>query len=251
MKKRLMLLIILILLTCGCSATYDLTIDETNHYLETLTLASEGNEDYTRRDLFNMYLEEYPIYDSQEFLYYAPTEKKEGNTYYIKNITSNSYGYVTTHKATFDNDSYKDSRILKNSFKDTSIGYNISGDYYYLDLSGLKIFKAQNYISGITVNIKVSDNYVVINNNASSINGNTYTWTFTGENSRLILNYQDKEVYNEKKKKQEENKSNNPITPTKEVTKEEKTNTIIIAVIGLLVYILLMIIILRFRNIRK
>ena len=250
MKRKLLILVFLIFTTCGCTTSYNLKIDDNNNYFESVTLTSEGNEKYANSELYSMYLEEYPIYNSEEFLYYNPTEKLSGNTYYEKSIMPNNNGYIATYKANFNNDSYKDSRMLNNAFKIIDIGYNLNGDYYYLELNNLKIFNSENYITKIQININVSDKYVVIKNNADNISDNTYSWNFNKKESKLILRYQDRKIYDEIIKKKNEKIEEKKTTEVKEVN-NDTTNNIILGIIIVLVYIVLIIIILKIRKIKK
>lgn len=209
MNLKKFMLVVSIFLLCGCECTYNLSIKGST-YTESFTLHEEAIDNGDKTNLNASFLEEYPIFYSQEFPYNNPYEKLEGNTYYDKNLESVNDLLKANYTATFDNDSYKDSRALKTAFKNRNIGYDSLNKYYYLELSDLIIFNADNKINKINVNITVDDNFVVIGNNANSINDNTYSWTFDNVNGKILLKYQSKENYNkaENNKPQEDGKEN-------------------------------------------
>lgn len=237
-KYKIFILGLLLFVLCGCSVNYDLIIDNNNYYYETTTISSTGNEEYSKEYLYNLYLEEYPIYESEEYLYYDPTERVEGNTYYDKSIIDNNYGYSAIYKAKYDNDSYKDSRALNTAFGEYKIGYDPDNEYYYLELNNLNIFDSENYINKININITVSNNYIVVENNASNVNGNIYSWSFDKVDSELILKYQKKSVYDY----YQTHEHSKPIEEEEEKEDNKNTTTIIIiALIAFLGYLLFII----------
>ncbi len=248
MKLKLILLILMMCLLCGCTCEYNLKIDGST-YNETFTLQEETTDNSDKSYLNTLYKEEYPIYFSEEFLYYAPNEKKEGNTYYNKNLILENNLLKSTYSATYDNDSYKDSRALKTSFSTINIGYNTNKKYYYLELENLKIFDAENKINKIIINIEVNDEFVVIKNNASNVNGNRYTWTFDDKDAELILRYQTKDNYEESLHNNLGNNNSN-----KEPIKNDDTNnttSLIFALIGLITFIFVLIIFINIKNRNK
>ena len=241
MKIKFVILVLLVVLTtCGCTVEYNLVIDENNNYYETTKFISEGNENVEKDYLYMLYLEELPIYFSQNNPYDDPDQEFSSDdvnkkipefTYYDKSILENQYGYIATYKAKYSNNDYDDSRILKSAFADIKVNKYLNQDSYYLNFSNLKIFNAENYITNIKVDITISDKYVVLDNNASKVNGNVYTWEFNNVNSKLIFRYQDKE------------KDNN-----EEVQPPEEDNSIIYVVIGLLGFFVILFIIFKIKK---
>ena len=76
MKKRIIVSLILILFfATGCSAEYNLVIED-DVITETTHFNQESNDRYTKNYAYELYTYEYPIFYDEEFLYYNPTEKK-------------------------------------------------------------------------------------------------------------------------------------------------------------------------------
>ena len=77
MKRKIMLLVGVLFLVSGCSIEYNLEVDENNNYKENFTITAEVNSVYGMDELYNSYLEEYPIYSDEyeEFKYYDPYNK--------------------------------------------------------------------------------------------------------------------------------------------------------------------------------
>ena len=189
MKKIVLLL--LMFLTVGCSAKYDLTINN-NKITEELTLTSEIEDVMNKERYYNEFLDEYPVFTDDEFLYYAPTQKIKGVKYYQKDIVENDYGYVATYKANYNFEQYKKSRIFDMAFK---VKYaSLDKDIYSIYAESLKIFKANNNLDYKQVNINLK-NHEVINSNAHQIIGNTYTWNFNKNDvSTIELEFKEKRV---------------------------------------------------------
>ena len=195
MKK--IILLILIFLTFGCSAKYELTIEE-NKISETLTLYGE-EMDTDKESLYAKFREEYPKYYDEEFMYYAPTEKLDNVDYYEKSITETYYSYNAIYKANFSLDDYKRSRILNNTFANYNIGYNKEENYYYIIAQNLKIYNYNNTLSNIEIRINLND-YVVVESNSAYREMNTLIWNFpkkeNNETDRIIVKYRKKQEIN-------------------------------------------------------
>ena len=248
MKAKIFIILIAILLTCGCSVDYTLSIDSDNNYYEDVVFTSEENEPYSKEYYYNEFRNEYPIYNSEEYMYYAPYDKLKENTYYEKTIKANEYGYVADYKANFNNDSYKDSRMLLTAFSNANIGYNAEGRYYFLYLKDMSIFSQDNNITKINVTIYVPNNYVIINNNADSVYGNKCTWTFTKRDSTLLLYYQKKDNYKKMKNIEYENKEENDDQDEDDVKSKNKKTLWIVGAVVVGIYILLIVILKRFKK---
>lgn len=238
MKKIILLL--LLMLTFGCSAEYNLDISEES-IKEELILSSEISDALNNSEYYSEYLDEYPIYYDEEFLYYSPTEKIDGITYYDKNINNTEYGYRASYKANYTIKDYSKSRILNNAFENYNIGYDRKDKYYYIVIQNLKIFNYNDAISSIVVNINVND-YEVIENNANTINGNVLTWNFykndNNKNDRIILKYQVKENNNEEMQKPNNNINNNP---SNNLPLEDNTNDLLLVISVLIGFVIVVI----------
>lgn len=234
MKKIILLL--LLMLTFGCSAEYNLNINE-NSIKEELILTSEINDTLQSSEYYNEYLDEYPIYYDEEFLYYNPSQKLDGVTYYEKNIDNTEYGYRANYKANFTLKDYSKSRILNNAFENYNIGYDKKEKYYYIIIQNLKIFNYNNAISQIVVNIDVND-FEIIESNANITNGSVLTWNFyksdDNKNDRIILKYQVNKKNDEEQQKPNSNINNNPSNNTSE--ENNTTSDLILVLCGLVIF---------------
>ena len=237
MKYKLIILTILIFATCGCNVKYNLNIDENNNFFESVDIISDGNETLEKEYLYSLYLSEYPIYYSEEFRYFEPSEKIDGNTYYIKNIKENEYGYEANYKSNFNGiNNYNDSRMVLTSFGDTNIGYNENSKRYYIKLSNLKILKEEKSLVNIIVNIKISDKFNVVNHNSQKNSEGVYTWNLNNTNNSLIFEYCDKNICN---------KSIDTVVNDNSVKDD---NSLSVVVLGILIFIFILTIIITMKR---
>ena len=175
-KKKLILAMLIALCTTGCTVDYNLVIED-NNIKETTTFHQKSNNTDEKSSRYSQYLEEYPIYIDEKYLYYNPNKKVEGNTYYDKSITDDSNGYNATYKAEFKIKEYDRSRFFNYAFVNRSSGYDKNEGCYYIIADKLKIFEQENNINHINVSINLVG-YKVIESNQDSVNNNTYTWSF-------------------------------------------------------------------------
>ena len=126
-------------------------------------------------------------------------KKKEGNTYYDKDITDNNGLYNATYTAKYNISNYNNSQLLNNAYKNFSIGYERSSKTYYIIANNLKIFKEMEYLDSLKVSIDLKD-YEVLESNQQSKNGNVYIWNFDRNSTGTInLKFAKKDVSNENK----------------------------------------------------
>lgn len=174
-RKKLILAIFIALFTTGCTVDYNLLIEDNKIKETTKFIQDETDEDDSY--IYTQYLEEYPIYKNEEFLYNTPNEKIEGNTYYEKTIEKNNNGYNATYKAEFKIKEYDRSRFFNDAFANRSSGYDKNEGCYYIIADNLKIFEQENTVNSINVSINLVG-YKVIESNQDSVNNNIYTWSF-------------------------------------------------------------------------
>ena len=175
-RKKLILAIFVALFTTGCTVDYNLLIED-NKIKETTTFHQDSSDTDEKSYMYSQYLEEYPIYIDEEYLYYDPNKKVEGNTYYDKSITDDSNGYNATYKAELKLKEYNRSRFFNEAFANRSRGYDKNERCYYIIADKLKIFEQENNINHINVSINIVG-YKVIESNQDSVNNNIYTWSF-------------------------------------------------------------------------
>lgn len=225
MKRKILMILIIVFLATGCSVDYNLEVDGTK-FTEDFNINTEVNSLSTKEDLYNSYLEEYPIYndDYEEFRYDDPYTKIKDYTYYTKSYQELENGYIFKYNASFNNhNDYNKARTLKMIFNTGGVGYIKDKDNYYISLSNHKL----DYLGIDKLTIKITfKNVEIINNNASSVNGNTYTWIIDkNSNSTINVNYK---LKNNSSTTNPENPSTKPDNPNPGDKKEdeEKENSI-------------------------
>ena len=184
-RKKLILAIFVALFTTGCTVDYNLLIED-NKIKETTTFHQDSSDTDEKSYMYSQYLEEYPIYIDEEYLYYDPNKKVEGNTYYDKSITDDSNGYNATYKAELKLKEYNRSRFFNEAFANRSSGYDKNEGCYYIIADNLKIFEQENNINHINVSINIVG-YKVIESNQDSVNNNIYTWSFDRSNKERSI----------------------------------------------------------------
>lgn len=184
MGKKIILLVFLVMLLTGCDISYNLSINEDTFTESTVfnTTTADGTKEY----LYNLYREEYPIYIDQEYLYYDPYSQITGNDYYTKNYNELDTGYIFNYQASYNYDDFSRARSLNTVFNTIGVGYLDAEDYYYLSMSGIKIFNYNNTINTITINIDFDRDAIILSNNADTVSGNTYTWQLNPSNLKDI-----------------------------------------------------------------
>ena len=186
MKKRIILLIMILLLTTGCTSEYNLTIDN-NVYQEKVNING-----ITSDELSNLNRDwQIPI-DKDEYNNISGDPSSE-----IK-ITGDTYSYnVSGNNLTFN---YDFTRSTLNNSTAISICYDKATITNYEDSivistsSKVTCFNKYRYLTSIKVNITTDKS--VTSHNADSVNGNTYIWSINKGNStdksiNMIINNQE------------------------------------------------------------
>lgn len=169
MKKYLFLVVLLLLLT-GCDTDVNVTINK-NNVTENFNISMNnsnlnGDTVYSiiNSNLLNV------EHDSEVLSYFTIENSIDSNPLKVtRTYQTNNYNWDTAIARCFDEQNISlENDILKVS---TSGGFNCFSKYNILD--------------SVTINVKTD--YKVLNNNATTINGNTYIWEFN-RNSNLISN---------------------------------------------------------------
>lgn len=214
--KKMIFLVVLTFLLCGCSATYNLTITKDSIKEEAIIL-----DDIT---VSNSMEEMSHIYPPLTIDYKEAIEDddianlEEGIEIYNQKIDKINDAYQIRYAYDkFTKDTITSSNIARTAY--SNIGYLYSPKENIIQLStnpNLKAFDEFPNLDSITVNI--TTDYLVSNSNADQVNGNTYSWVFTRENRNrnVVLVMQFREDSSDK----EENTQNK-----EEQTKEEQKNT--------------------------
>ena len=173
MKNKLFLIIPLLILLSGCTVNYNLNIDK-NSITENIT-GTVTNEEITpevegRTDVNPKY---YYLYLNDSALITDSNEK------YTKEITDinngKSFKFNYTYKGNYDK-----SVVISNCFENHVV--EETDTYYRIELSG-----KFSCLYSDKIDINVTSNYEVLDNNAKKVDGNKYTWTIDNPDNVNIL----------------------------------------------------------------
>lgn len=244
--KLIILLIPVILLSTGCSASYtiqikgdsikeSLTIEETyDKAVQNAYFNAKGTLDDYRYN--STYVDNYiKQMQSKYKSFYINQENFSRDNLVIKNIL-NSSGY--TYYLRNDKDYYQKNNLLVNNITRDSLIINDNNIILHLDnIPSNLVEKIDN------INIIVTTDLPVVSNNADSVEDNKYTWNFDK------ANYLTKSVslYIERPKKEDDTKKNN--TQKNNNSKSHGPAFTIIIMIG--VYLAIIIAVINFFNKKK
>ena len=173
MKNKLFLIIPLLILLSGCTVNYNLNIDK-NSITENIT-GTVTNEEITpevegRTDVNPKY---YYLYLNDSALINDSNEK------YTKEITDinngKSFKFNYTYKGNYDK-----SVVINNCFENHVV--EETDTYYRIELNG-----KFSCLYSDKIDINVTSNYEVLDNNAKKVYGNKYTWTIDNSDNVNIL----------------------------------------------------------------
>ena len=221
--KNAILVLIIILMTSGCSATYNLVIndnsfkEETNIFeYEDVAKKTKYSKNYTVYDFFvlsssNYYKTDYTnaINDDD-----GPIQ---GVSYYETNYTNKNNVMEMNFKNNFTLRNIANSNMAHSCYEKFSVLR--SGKEVFISTSN-KATCFETYGSLDSVVINITTNYEVTYNNADSVNGIVYTWIIDRNN------YNDKNIsltYNPSKTTSDSSSSTDTKTPSNN-TKDNQTN---------------------------
>ena len=193
-KRKLLILIILILtITTGCSIEYNITINK-DTIKEEIIVDDIITTTRSKEKILEHYNKWYPTYVN-----YMKTEEKiplknfnkkyQGIEYYNKSIKEINNGYQYKYFYTHNIDDYYDGYALANTFEDVTI--QETEKTLVLKTSAESFFCNYDYFDSIKVNVTFNPkNYQINYTNAINVENNTYTWTINKSNcntSQMIL----------------------------------------------------------------
>ena len=224
-KLKMMILFIIIIMTSGCSVEYNLIINE-DYSVSEKVIALENTkkmESLTR------------LKGDSAITYLYNTFKRDGEKI---NLSSNVESKNTKVTATTSHSSIEEymSKFKSDVFKKVIVQKNNGVVTFTADQTE-KLSSDEDYsliYDDITVNIYVP--FKVIEHNADSVNGNTYSWTIKKDNNLKNI----KILYDEGSKKNNVNiKINN---------KTYNINYVIIVISGIIVLLLVITLIVYIKN---
>lgn len=232
--KEMLLLIIGVFMLCGCSVTYNLTIDESSIKEETLIHQDNSNLE----ELNALYLDKpvnYNVFVEDDDIESIGKE----NDIYVRKFVAREGGIdVRYYYDKFNKNTISSSFAARKAF--TNVGYYYDKGANTIQLStnnGSKAFFEYPELDNLTINITTS--YNVRSHNATSVKGNTYTWNFSkDDNSKnivLVMDIEKKDEEDKTKPKEDEQ--------VKEDEDESKTSSwqlILIFIIGFIIVLFIL-----------
>ena len=185
MKVKYLLLVVLIFMMCGCTAEVNLDIspDKIN---ESVNITFYQNVLYPKDIIKTSFRNYIPIYASDVIVDTEPDQPHSDIKYYEKTETDLGNGYLFNYRYNFDIGKYKEARTVKDGFRSYNIDVDEDNQTISLstDSDGILYFDDYPLLEKVTINIKTD--YLVEENNADSITGNTYTWGFDRDSKKSI-----------------------------------------------------------------
>lgn len=174
--KKILLLFICVFLITGCDVNYSVTINEDETFDEKITMSFVK----TIFDGNNLKIAE----DNKTPISVAPNETKFYNSEIIDK--GNTYDMVYSYK--HDINSVKQAYFIANCYPKLNIT-NSDEEIMINTGNGFACFIGDDGLKADSVKINITTKLNVLENNADSVSGDTYTWNIN-EN-----NYLDKSIY--------------------------------------------------------
>ena len=204
--KKIIIIIIFLFILTGCTSTVNLEITD-NIVHEQIII----DDQVTPKSSFREYQ---PVYYKDNVADTEPDIKENKKEYYKKEIIDNKINYSYAFRI---ND-YNESNAMKSVFSSSAIVFSEATGIteLYTSSDGVYVFDIYPNLTKLEVNITTE--LEVEENNADSVSGNTYTWVFTPNNNKKNIylrmrNYIYKRIHvNEDKndnKTDDSSKSNN------------------------------------------
>lgn len=175
MRKRIVILLLMLIITTGCTCEYNLKI-ENGTYKETVVLESSDasetanfNKQWnisTNKTINNLGLDPSP-------------EEIPVDNVYSYNLTGNKL----TFNYDFNQNEYKYSTAISKCYANFSIS-NYNNRTVISTSSNPICFDDYPNLTKVTIKITVDEK--VVSSNADTVNDNTYTWILTKENKKAI-----------------------------------------------------------------
>ena len=220
------IVLISIIMLCGCEANYTITIDK-NNITEKIEVLDNVSSTRTVTDIMDNYKKQYPVYSNSDWVD-ADYSRADNEEYYKQTYNIDDNGYHLYYEYTYPMQKFKEANSLNYSYEYKEITYKNN----LLSISMGSPNNRLKYVdefTNLTVNI-VTD-YTVIKNNADSVIGNRYIWYVNKENNDT------KKINFEVDLTQTQEELNN------KNTSQEKKNKLTIPIVLLVVFIYIVIIV--------
>ena len=123
MKKKILMLIMLVFLLCGCNAKVDIKIDKYT-VDETITINDYANVDTTKDMILAKYRKYIPVDSSVIVPDTEPDERISGVKYYTRTYNDVGNGYSFVYKYNHNFDEYYTSTGIKSAYKSSYLNYD-------------------------------------------------------------------------------------------------------------------------------
>ncbi len=177
-KVKIIFILVVMSLSAGCSANYNLVIDSDNNIYKETTTIYEALSDGTHASDIKIALE------NKKPAFYSSVPKMDSQSldpkaklYQISKY-SDSYNYGITYNYNFDKGDYNDSNILISSVENYTISQ--SKNTMKLQARGFKVFSSFKDLETLKINITVDK--TVVYSDADYINDSVYTWVINPSN---------------------------------------------------------------------
>ena len=250
MFKKILMLVGLVFLLCGCSANVNINVNEKT-INESVLITAFANNKINKEQLKESFREFIPIYADTVIVDTLPDKKEAGIKYYNRTVDELDNGYNFTYKYTFNLNNYVQARTVKKGFKSATAQYDKDKKTITLstDNSGMLFFEQYPDLEEVKVNI--TSDYKVLENNADVVNGNIYTWVFTPNSQKGIYILYDTNIDETSNENSENNKKpdtevDNNKAEKKGIEKFINDHPVLIALCCLALFIIFVIIISKF-----
>ena len=185
MKKRLLFLILLAFLLCGCSANVNITING-DTVSERITIKEATYDIFTINDIAQQYRKYIPAFYNVPLIDTMPDQKEEGVKYYGTSGSASGDVYTAYYQFDYNFKEYKNATSIRNAFKASEVQFDPYEKQilFTTESSGMTLFKSYPQLDEVRVNI--TTNYLVMETNADYQNGNVYTWIFKKDTQKGI-----------------------------------------------------------------
>ncbi len=183
MKIKCLILIIFTFFMCGCSVSVNLEITD-SEIRENVDITFYQNAIYPKEVIKTSFRNYIPIYAKDPIVDTEPDLPSFDTIYYKKEENDLGNGYKFNYKYDFDILDYQNARTIGGAFKTYSISKNNNIITISTDDDGIIFFEDYPELEEVKINIKTD--YYVEENNADSVNDNTYTWTFNKDSKKSI-----------------------------------------------------------------
>lgn len=220
--KKTILIIIILLITTGCSCEYNLKIENNKYSEEVIIIANTNSEKNEFNKTWNVPIDK----DTYNIGLDSETDGVEYGSFYDSELSGNRL--IFSHD--FNMSSYANSTAVSNCYNMLTVSRE-NGDTIISTSKEAKCFDDYPSLNSVTINITIDD--TVVKHNADNVSGNTYTWNINKDNASnksvdLIIKNSSNNSFDEPSVAPNSTVNNNE-------NKRDYSTYILAAIIGLLV----------------